>query len=72
MAKKKAAETEEAAAPATLEVGASVSIPCKVVEVGEDLVTLETDLPGSNGEHNRFAVHANQLVWVESAEGDKE
>ena len=72
MAKKTKPEAEQTLVRP--EVGDFVSIPCKVVEVNEDLITLETELPGANGECNRFAVHESQVVSVstDKSEGDKD
>lgn len=65
MAKKKAEAEQTLVRP---EVGDFVSIPCRVIEVTEDLITLETELPGANGECNRFAVHESQLVGVSTTD----
>jgi len=46
-------------------VGDAVSIPCRVVEVGEELITLETELPWDSDTPNRFAVRPEQVVGID-------
>jgi len=66
---KREAKTKKATEAAPLAVGDSVSIPCTVVEVTDDLVTLETALPSeASGESNRFAVHASQLILPDNGD----